>query len=70
MIEKITIISVSVIFISIALMSIESLRSIGVSILTSAGVIGVVVGLAAQRSEDKYFREFRLHLHNPSDWTM
>ncbi|MBZ4657270.1 MAG: putative mechanosensitive channel [Methermicoccus sp.] len=50
MIEKITIISVSVIFISIALMSIESLRSIGVSILTSAGVIGVVVGLAAQRS--------------------
>ena len=50
MIEKITLIIIAVIFVAIALMSIESLHSIGVSILTSAGVIGIVVGLAAQRS--------------------
>lgn len=50
MIEKITLIAIAVIFVAIALMSIESLRSIGVSVLTSAGVIGIIVGLAAQRS--------------------
>jgi small-conductance mechanosensitive channel len=50
MIEKITLIIIAVIFVAIALMSIESLHSIGVSILTSAGVIGIIVGLAAQRS--------------------
>ncbi len=50
MIEKITLIIIGVIFTAIALMSIESLHSIGVSVLTSAGVIGVIVGLAAQRS--------------------
>lgn len=50
MIEKITLITITVIFVAIALMSIESLRSIGVSVLTSAGVIGIIVGLAAQRS--------------------
>lgn len=36
--------------ISIGLLTFEQVRSIGISLLTSAGVLGIIVGLAAQKS--------------------
>ncbi|MCB8999122.1 MAG: mechanosensitive ion channel [Bacteroidales bacterium] len=39
-----------IIAISVALLTFDKARSIGLSLLTSAGVIGIIVGLAAQKS--------------------
>ena len=36
--------------VSIALMSFDSIRSIGVSMLTSAGIAGIIIGFAAQKA--------------------
>ena len=56
MIERIVIIAIAFIFVAIALMSIESVRQLGVSLLASAGVAGIVIGFAAQRSFGKCSR--------------
>lgn len=46
-----TIIFIVVVFaIGIALMSFSSIRNIGISVLTSAGIAGIIVGFAAQRA--------------------
>lgn len=39
-----------IVTISISLLTFEEARNIGVSILTSAGILGIIVGLAAQKS--------------------
>lgn len=65
MIEKIVIFTVAIIFISIALMTIDSLRNIGMSILTSAGVLGIIVGLAAQRSVGQVLSGIQIALTQP-----
>ena len=39
-----------IVAISVSLLTFEGARNIGVSILTSAGIIGIIVGLAAQKS--------------------
>jgi len=39
-----------IIAISVALMTFEQVRSVGLSLLTSAGIAGIIVGLAAQKS--------------------
>jgi len=39
-----------IVAISIALLTFEAARTIGVSLLTSAGVLGIIVGFAAQKS--------------------
>jgi small-conductance mechanosensitive channel len=49
-IERIVIFAVIVIAIAAVLMSFDRVRQLGVSILASAGVIGLVVGLAAQKT--------------------
>ena len=48
--RKVVIVIVVIIALSVALMSFDKVRYLGTSILTSAGVIGIVVGVAAQRS--------------------
>ena len=50
MIERIAVIIVAFVFISIALMTIDSVRQLGMSLLASAGVAGIIVGFAAQRT--------------------
>ncbi len=47
--ERIIIVVIIIIGLSIALMSFESIREIGVSIFASAGVAGIIVGLSAQK---------------------
>lgn len=47
--ERIIMFVIMIIGVSIALMSFESIREIGVSIFASAGVAGIIVGLSAQK---------------------
>lgn len=50
MIEKILIVVAAVLFVSIALLTFEAVRGLGISLLASAGILGIVVGFAAQQS--------------------
>lgn len=49
-IHRLTCVIISIIGLSIILMSFDSVRQIGTSILASAGVAGLIIGFAAQRS--------------------
>lgn len=48
--EGILVSLISILTIAICLMSFEEVRSIGVSLLTSAGIAGIIIGFAAQKS--------------------
>ena len=48
--ENIIIFIIVILGIGIALMSFDSIRSVGVSVLTSAGIAGIIIGLAAQKA--------------------
>ena len=48
--ERIIIFVIILFAIGVALMSFESIRSIGVSMLTSAGVAGIIIGFSAQKA--------------------
>ena len=48
--ERIAIFIIVIFAVGIALMSFESIRSIGVSMLTSAGVAGIIIGFSAQKA--------------------
>jgi small-conductance mechanosensitive channel len=48
--KKTVVIVISIIALAIILMSFEQIRQLGTAILASAGVIGIIVGFAAQRS--------------------
>lgn len=65
MIEKVFIVTTVVIFVAVALMSIDAVRQLGVSLLASAGVMGVVIGLAAQRSVGQILSGVQIALTQP-----
>lgn len=65
MVERIVIISIAFIFISIALMTIESIRELGLSLLASAGVAGIIIGFAAQRSFGQVFSGIQIAFTQP-----
>lgn len=65
MIEKVLIVTMVVVFISIALMTFEAVRGLGVSLLASAGVVGIVVGLAAQRSVGQILSGVQIAITQP-----
>lgn len=48
--ENIIIFILIILAIGIALMSFDSIRSIGVSVLTSAGIAGIIIGFSAQKA--------------------
>lgn len=48
--ENIIIFIIVILALGIALMSFESIRSVGISVLTSAGILGIIIGLAAQKA--------------------
>jgi len=50
MIERVTTAAIAVVSIGVMLMQFEVVRTVGVSLLASAGVAGVVLGFAAQRT--------------------
>lgn len=48
--ERMIVVMIGVFTVAAALMTFDQVRSVGVSLLTSAGVAGIIVGLAAQKS--------------------
>ncbi len=65
MIEKVLIVTIVVIFVAIALMTFDAIRGLGVSLLASAGVVGIVIGLAAQRSVGQILSGVQIALTQP-----
>lgn len=65
MIERIAVIAIVFIFVSIALMTIEPVRQLGVSLLASAGVAGIIIGFAAQRSFGQIFSGIQIAFTQP-----
>lgn len=65
MFEAIIIAIIIFVFIGIALMSIDVVKNVGKSLLASAGVIGIIVGIAAQRSVGQIFSGIQLAITQP-----
>ncbi len=63
--EGLAITVTGVIFAAVALMTIDSVKSIGISLLTSAGVAGLIVGLAAQKSIGQILSGMQLAITQP-----
>src|SRR5690606_29311257 len=51
--------------IGIALMSFEGIRSIGVSVLTSAGIAGIIIGFSAQKAIGTLLAGIQIALTQP-----
>jgi small-conductance mechanosensitive channel len=56
---------IGVVMLSAGLMMFDQVRSLGASMLASAGVIGIIVGFAAQRTIANLFAGFQLALTQP-----
>jgi len=56
---------VIILAIGAALMSFEEIRSLGVSLLASAGVAGIVLGLAAQKTLGNFFTGLQIAITQP-----
>jgi len=64
-IRKVLIFVLLIIAISLALMSFEQIRRIGISILASAGIIGIIIGFAAQKSISTLIAGIQIALTQP-----
>lgn len=64
-IERILIVIVVVVAFSVSLMTFESIRNIGISIFASAGVAGVILGLAAQKVIGGILAGFQIAITQP-----
>lgn len=65
MFEAVIIALIIIVFIAIALMTFESVRNLGKGILASAGVLGIIVGLAAQRSAGQILSGLQIAITQP-----
>lgn len=63
--QKIAVIFIILIAISVVLMSFKEVRELGTSILASAGIAGLVVGLAAQKSISNLLAGFQIAFTQP-----
>lgn len=64
-IKRLSIIAIVIIALSILLLSFESVRSIGAGLLTSAGVTGIIIGFAAQKSIANLIAGFQIAFTQP-----
>ena len=64
-IERIFIVLVVLIAFSVTLLSFPKIRQIGVSLLASAGIAGIIIGFAAQRSIAMFLAGFQIALTQP-----
>ncbi|BCS53430.1 mechanosensitive ion channel family protein [Geobacter sp. SVR] len=62
---KICLVVLLVIAFALVLMTFDRIRQVGVSILASAGIIGVIAGIAAQRSIANFFAGIQIALSQP-----
>jgi len=63
--RRVAVAVIAVITLGMVLMSFERLRELGTGLLASAGVAGIIVGLAAQRTLANMFAGFQLALTQP-----
>lgn len=63
--EGIIIVIITVVIIALCLMSFDNVRNIGISLLTSAGIAGIVIGFAAQNSISTIFSGIQVALTQP-----
>lgn len=64
LLEKVVVFVIVFIGIGLVLMTIESIREIGIGIFASASVAGIIIGLSAQKLLEHFWLEFSLQLHN------
>ncbi len=65
MFEAIIITLIVIVFIGIALMSFDAVKNVGKSLLASAGVLGIIVGIAAQRTVGQILSGIQLAITQP-----
>lgn len=63
--ERIVIAVIVIVTVSVALMSFQSIREIGVSLFASAGIIGIIIGLAAQKLIGVFLAGIQLAITQP-----
>ncbi len=63
--EQIALIVIGIIAIALVLLQFENVKSLGATILTSAGVTGIIVGLAAQKSIANLLAGFQIAFTQP-----
>jgi small-conductance mechanosensitive channel len=63
--ENIMIFIIIILALGIALMSFDSIRSIGVSVLTSAGIAGIIIGFSAQKAIGTLLAGIQIALTQP-----
>lgn len=64
-VRRILVIGIMVVAVSVVLLSFEGVRQIGTGLLTSAGVAGIIIGFAAQRSLANLFAGFQIAFTQP-----
>jgi len=63
--ERLSVALIIIITISACLMSFEQVRTIGISLLTSAGVAGIIIGFAAQKSIATFLAGVQIAITQP-----
>lgn len=63
--EKVAFVAIAIFAVASIFMLFESLRHLGSSILASAGIVGIIVGFAAQRTLADLFAGFKIALTQP-----
>ena len=63
--ERVVVFLIVICAIGVALMSFESIRSIGVSFLTSAGIAGIIIGFSAQKALGTLLAGIQIALTQP-----
>ncbi|MFA5101498.1 MAG: mechanosensitive ion channel domain-containing protein [Candidatus Omnitrophota bacterium] len=64
-IANITVVAIALLTVSLMLMSFPQVRHIGVSILASAGIVGVVIGFAAQKTLGNFIAGIQIAIAQP-----
>ena len=63
--KKVVIVVVGVLALAAALMTFEKVRQLGTTLLASAGIVGIIVGLAAQKSISTLFAGIQMAITQP-----
>ena len=63
--KKVVIVVVGVLALAAALMTFEKIRQLGTTLLASAGIVGIIVGLAAQKSISTLFAGIQMAITQP-----
>jgi len=63
--KKVVIVVVGVLALATALMTFERVRQLGTTLLASAGIVGIIVGLAAQKSISTLFAGIQMAITQP-----